>query len=341
MLEKPDLKDGEIVACLQQEYGMLVAQIAFLPLGADQNTAVYRVATLDGERYFVKLRKGSFDRVTVALPKFLSDEGIAQVIPPLTATAGQLWSYLGAFKVVVYPYVEGRNGYQVELSDRHWIELGATIKRIHTIALPLTLKACIDRETYSPHWRDMVRRFLEELGNRSFDDRVAASLDSFLELKRAEILELVDRAERYAAALQACPHDVVLCHSDIHAGNVLIGAHDALYIVDWDNPILAPKERDLMYAGGAQGFRGHTAQEEEALFFQGYGQAEIDPVALAYYRYERIVEDIAVYCQQIFLTTQGGEDREQSFRYVQSNFLPDGTIDRARRAEKMIGQKPA
>ncbi len=40
---------------------------------------------------------------------------------------------------------------------------------------------------------------------------------------------------------------------------------------------------------------------------------QIDPIGLAYYRYEWIIENIVVYCEQIFLTNEGGEDREQSF----------------------------
>ena len=100
----------------------------------------------------------------------------------------------------------------------------------------------------------------------------------------------------------------------------------ALYIVDWDEPILAPKERDLMFIGGAQGFQGVTAEEEERLFYQGYGPAQVDPAALAYYRYERIIQDIAAFCEQLLLTSEGGEDREQSYGYLASNFLPGNTI---------------
>ena len=127
-----------------------------------------------------------------------------------------------------------------------------------------------------------------------------------------------------------------MCHSDIHAGNILIDANDNLYIVDWDNPILAPKERDLMFIGGGQGFAGHSAQEEETLFYRGYGPTQIDPSALAYYRYERIIQDIAVFCEQIFLTNAGGEDREQSLRYLISNFLPNNTIEIAHKSDKTL-----
>jgi spectinomycin phosphotransferase len=56
MLEKPDLQDDRIITCLNDEFGLHVAQLAFLPLGADRNTAVYRGLAEDGTPYFVKLR---------------------------------------------------------------------------------------------------------------------------------------------------------------------------------------------------------------------------------------------------------------------------------------------
>jgi spectinomycin phosphotransferase len=70
MLEKPDLQEEKIIACLQDEYELCVTQVAFLPLGADQNTAVYRTIA-DGETpYFVKLRRGVFDEIAVHYPNF-------------------------------------------------------------------------------------------------------------------------------------------------------------------------------------------------------------------------------------------------------------------------------
>jgi spectinomycin phosphotransferase len=124
MLEKPDLKDERIIACLNEKYGLGVAQVSLLPLGADRNTAVYRIVADDGASFFLKLRGGDFQRMSVALPKFLSDQGIEQIIAPLTTTAGELWASLAAFKVILYPYLEGRNGYETSLSDRHWGTFG-------------------------------------------------------------------------------------------------------------------------------------------------------------------------------------------------------------------------
>jgi spectinomycin phosphotransferase len=336
MLEKPDLQDEKIIACVQAEYGFRAAAIAFLPLGADLNSAVYRVVADTETAYFLKLRSGVFDETSVALPRFLSDQGIAPILAPLSTSAGQLWANLDTFKVILYPFVEGRNGYEVDLSDRHWIEFGAALKRIHSVRMPPALSSRIQRETYSPKWRESVKIALARIEVDTFDDPVAANTAAFLQIKRAEVLDLSARTERCARALRAHSPEFVVCHSDLHAGNILIAADGAFYLVDWDTPIRAPKERDLMYAGGGQFGDARTLDEEERLFYRGYGATPINPDALAYYRYERIIEDIAVECEQIFSTAGGREDREQALRYMKSNFLPNGTIEIAYRADKTL-----
>ena len=201
MLEKPDLEDEQIVACLRAEYELAAVEVTFLPLGADQNTAVYRSVAEDGAYYFVKLRRGDFDETAVILPEFLSDQGVTQVISPLITISGQLWASLETFKVILYPFIQGHNGYEVALTDRHWYDLGAALKRIHTLALPPDLAGRIPRETYSRRWREPVRAFVEHDGRWASSDPVAVELAEFLETKRGEILGLVERAEHLAQAL--------------------------------------------------------------------------------------------------------------------------------------------
>jgi spectinomycin phosphotransferase len=334
MLEKPDLHDETLITCLRDAYGLHVAQVAFLPLGADSNSAAYRAVTGDRTSYFVKLRRGVFDQTSVDLPRFLSDQGIEQIIPPLATKTGRLWTTVDAFAVIVYPFVEGRNGFEVALSDRQWRDFGAALKRIHTAAVPPEIARRIRREQFAPRYRESVKMFLSRLKDDPLDDPVARQLTAFLKSKREIVADLLERAERLVFALQANTPEFIVCHFDIHAGNLLIEDDGRFYIVDWDDPILAPKERDLMFIGGGQGFVGHTPQEEEYLFYQGYGETQIDQVALAYYRYERILVDIALYCEELLLTTAGGDDRPRSLHYLMSNFLPNGTIEVAYAADK-------
>jgi spectinomycin phosphotransferase len=339
VLEKPDLKDEAIIACLQDQYGLHIDQLAFLPLGADLNTAVYRAVSDQGAAYFVKLRRGAFDEIAVTLPHWLSEWGIVQIIAPLPtklsqttqstqlARIGPLWANVDAYKLILYPFIEGGNGYQVELTDRLWVEFGKALKSIHTAPIPSALLRAIPQESYAPQGRAAVKSFMERITQVVFDDPVAVETAAFLGAHRPKVLDLVRRAERLAAALQAQPPEVIVCHSDLHAGNLLITSDDTFYIVDWDSPILAPKERDLMFAGGGQFDSRRTPQEEATLFYRGYGPTPINAAALAYYRYERIIQDLAVECEQIFLSTAVGEDRPQALHWLKSNFQPKGVLE--------------
>lgn len=336
MLEKPDLPDAKIIACLQEYYGLHIAQLTFLPLGADVNTVVYRVVTNDKTPYFLKLRSGVFETTSVLLPHFLHDQGITQIIAPVPTTTQQLWATLDDFNVILYPFVEGHNGYEVQLSDEHWVTFGAALKRIHTASIPLDLKNQLQRETYSAHWREIVRGFMARVETDIFTEPTAAKLATFLRSKKTEILHLVERAEQLGWILQSRPLEFVVCHADMHIWNILIDTHDTLYIVDWDTLILAPKERDLMFVGGGLFANRRTAQQEEMLFYQGYGQTEVNFTALAYYRYERIVQDVTAYCSQILLTDEGGEDREEGLRQLMSQFLAGGVVEMAQRTEAFL-----
>lgn len=335
MLEKPALADETLIACLQHAYGLAVNTLTFLPLGADANAGVYRAVTADGNAYFVKLRRGGIDEPSVTLPKCFVDQGIPQIIPPLTTQSGELWAKLDPFTVILYPFVEGHNASEVALSDELWRVFGMALKRVHTATIPSALGQQIQRERFSPQAREEVKEFLARAAVETWQEPIAAQTAALLHEKRAAVLDLIARAEQCAHRLQAQAPDFIVCHSDIHAWNLLIDTHNHLYMVDWDNPIWAPKERDLMFVGSGLGFAGNrTLQEEETLFYQGYGATHINPVALAYYRYERIVQDIWEFGKQLLLTDEGGEDREQSLRYLASNFLPDGTIAIAYASDK-------
>ncbi len=336
MLEKPDLPDESLRACLRDHYGLHVTEIAFLPLGNDVNTAVYRVVADDATPYFLKLRSGAFDETTVAIPRFLHDQGIPQILAPIATNAGHLWVRVDSFAVIVFPFVAGRNGFEAPLSDRQWVDLGAALRGIHTAVVPPSLSVQIPHERYSPHWRNLVRTFQARVDETAFTEPIAAEMAAFLRARRDEISRIVARADALGTALRAQSPAQVLCHADIHGANVLIGTDGALSIVDWDTLIVAPKEHDLMFVGSGVGGPWNSAQEE-VWFYQGYGRTEIDPVALVYYRYERIVQDIAAYCEQLLLTDEGGADRAPALRYFLDQFLTNNVVAIAHRTDQLLG----
>ena len=337
MLENTELKDEQILNCLRGEYGLRVEEISFLPLGADVDSSVYRVLTGDGTNYFVKLRKGDlFNAASVAIPNFLSDLGMKQIIPSLRTRTGQLWTNLNSFKLVLYPYVEGQPGLDIKMSKQQWFEFGAALKQFHTADFPIDLTSSIQRDDFSPRWRDTVKMFLERLENETFNEPIKLEAADFLKSKKNETLEIIKRTEALAQLLLEQHLEFILCHSDVHGYNLLIDNNGALYIVDWDWLTFAPKERDLMFIGGGHGNSGYTPREEETMFYQGYGQTEINQIALTYYRYERIIIDIAEDCDIIFRSNEGEETLKDALEDVTNKFLPNSYIEIAYQSDQKL-----
>ena len=332
MLEKPNISDELIISRLREAYDLRVAELTFLPIGADSRTAVYRVVTEDGTAYFLKLRK-NFKEMIVRVPLFLKDNGIREIIVPFESKSKQRWADFGEHKLILYPFIEGKDGFERELTDPHRRTLGAAFQGIHTAQMPTELRKLIKKETFSLGWREDMKSYQARVGTKTFDDPTAAKLAEFIKLKQNEITQLIGRAEELASELQSKPLEMVLCHSDIHGGNILISNEGELFIVDWDDPILAPKERDLMFIGGGID-EIWKSKREEAVFYEGYGETEINLAALAYYRYERIIEDLVVICEQLLLTDEGGADRERSYGWFTSNFEPGQTIEIAEKTDK-------
>jgi spectinomycin phosphotransferase len=335
MTEKPKLSERHIMDCLRINYGIEVDSLTLLPLGADINASVYKAQTQSQASYFIKLKRGHAHDISGTTTELLCNTGIRQIIPIVKTIKGQVSQRIDDFTLTVSPFVEGQEGFTRNLTDDQWYTLGQVMKQIHEINVPLSIEAQIHRETYSPKWRQAVRALYPLMDSEPRGDKVAVNLLTFMKKHKPAIHRLVDRAEQLAQKVQEQSFPLVLCHSDLHGGNILIDKKDNFYIVDWDDPILAPKERDLMFIGGGIGGVWNKPHEKE-LFYKGYGKSELNMTLLDYYRHERIVKDISEYAQQLLLTTAGGQDRIQGYRAFISQFDPQNVVEIAFKTDEFL-----
>ncbi|MBX7066854.1 MAG: aminoglycoside phosphotransferase family protein [Parachlamydiales bacterium] len=315
-----------IINCLKTCYLIEAALLHLLPLGADMNASVYKVESSNRTSYFVKVRKGHPDDAALTILELLQSAGIQEIIFPIKTIEGSLTQRFGDYTFIVYPFIEGQDGFVRSLNERQWIQFGKILKQIHEIKVPQPLQKRIRREDFSPKWRDAVRSIYVQIENIQIKDETAKKIKKLLTEHKATIEQLVNRAEELSQKIQKKPLQFVLCHSDIHGGNILLSDNDAFHIVDWDDPIMAPKERDLMFIGGGVGNVWNEPHEEK-LFYEGYGNGVVDKTILAYYRLERIVEDIAIYAQELLLNRENNIDREQMYKHFVDMFKPRGVID--------------
>jgi spectinomycin phosphotransferase len=157
MIEKPSFSDQDIIDCLKTDYGIKVTDLTLLRRGADINAAVYKALSNDQSTYFIKLKRGHHYEQSLTIAKHLHETGIHQIIPPIETTQGQSSQIINDFTVIVYPYVEGKDGFSQSLTHDQWVTFGKTMRQVHEINLPLSIQNHIRRETFSAKWRETIR----------------------------------------------------------------------------------------------------------------------------------------------------------------------------------------
>jgi spectinomycin phosphotransferase len=328
MLEPPPLADSAIQAVLRADYGIADAALTFLPIGDDAASFVYRVDAANGASHFLKARANAgFDPASLAVPFFLHSQGIPHVMAPLLAISRALWVAVDGFVLSLYPFVDARTATDAGLTLADWRVLGETLHQIHTCRLPAELAEDLPQEAFTPSRRHLLDELADLLGKPDFDDPLQAGLAEFWRGRQDLIQTVIERADCLGVELRREALPRVLCHADLHTWNVLVKADRQMWIVDWDEVILAPKERDLMFMDGGIG-RGLVKPAETASFLDGYGAAPIDLRALVYHRYAWAVQDMAAYAEQVFFARDAGEPtRRAAMQGFVALFEPGNIVD--------------
>ncbi len=327
MRERPaDLDDGTLSKGLFIDYGLEVSALTFLPLGHDASAFVYRAVATHGE-YFVKVRTSITNEAALLVPHHLAAQGIGQVVAPLATVSGTLWARVDHYAVIVYPYISERTGMMDGMSDRQWVESGAVMRQVHDARVPADLSRVLRIEGFKPDGSDALRRLDGYLDDHSFAETGQATIATMWHAKRDTILRLLGTAEAMGRRLALAPPLLVLCHADIHTNNVLVLGDEHVWLTDWDETMLAPRERDLMFVIEGIG-PGFVDERRTRLFFDGYGVIDIDRFALTYYRYAWAIADIASYGDQVFLRPDLGRiDFEEAVASFQGLFELGSIVD--------------
>ncbi|HAU1297474.1 TPA: aminoglycoside O-phosphotransferase APH(9)-Ia [Legionella pneumophila] len=328
-----NIPDQQLIELLKVYYGIDIHAVQLIVGGADMNAFGYK-ADSESNSYFVKLKYGHHDEINLSIIRLLHDSGIKEIIFPIYTRDAKLFQQIDHFKIIVYPFIDAPNGFTQNLTEKQWQQLGKVLRQIHETSVPAAIQQRLRKETYSPKWREIVRSFYSKIGFDDSDDQITADFKSFFNQNIDSIHRLVDSSEELYKKIQPDLDKYVLCHSDVHAGNVLVVNEESIYIIDWDEPMLAPKERDLMFIGGGIG-NVWNKHHEINYFYEGYGKTNVDKIILSYYRHERIVEDIAVYGQDLLSRDQNDESRLESFKHFKSMFDPNNVVEIALSSDLM------
>ncbi|GHO41981.1 phosphotransferase enzyme family protein [Ktedonospora formicarum] len=340
MREQPEISAELLRSCLQEHYHLIPATLDFLPLGLDYRAGVYQIISQEGDAYLLKVRSGILYEPGCLVPAYLSEQGIAAVVAPLPTKDHALWAKIEDLTVIVYPFIKGETTWR-GMTDTQWEETGSIFKQIHEV-VPLSAGfESLRKETFDPtgyiQWIQMFEtQHLHTSGGESSSQQALRS--SWI--KNQEVIHAVmSSLEKLAEMLQKRNLPFVICHADLHPANLLRAPSERVFVIDWDEVMLAPKERDFL-------FIKESPDASETLpgtpaFFHGYGQVEIDWIALTYYRYERVIQDVIACAENVCLRDDLGEgDKESEAQLFQDVLAEGGEIDAAIHVSAHLSPNP-
>jgi len=296
MRKSPSISEEHLQACLQNQYNLSPVTLEFLPRGHDFSAGVYLAVNERGTAYLLKVTSRPLYEPRYLIPCFLKDQGITSVVAPIPTSSGSLWTQVQDWTVTVFPFIEGSTGL-AGMTQEHWKEAGTIFNRIHQVMLPPTGFESLRKETFDPtEYVQWVRDF--ETTHSIGGDASERALRACWMEHRSTIHTVVISLEKLAEVLQSITVPHVICHADLHAANLICDHAGNVFVIDWDEVMLAPKERDFIF----------VRQPHANAFFQGYGVTEIDWKTLTYYLWERVIQDLIECARNVCLRDDLGEE---------------------------------
>ncbi len=322
MREPPRILEEHLRTCLQEQFDLYPVTLDFLPLGLDYNAGVYRVVSEQGTAYLLKVTSRPLYEPRCLVPRYLNDQGITSVVAPVPTRSGALWTRVEEWTVIVYPFIDGDTS-RTGMTNEQWKEVGTIFQQIHQVMLPPGGFESLRKETFDPtEYTRWVRAFeAQHLHLRHEGSGSSRALRADWVAHQSTIQMGVTSLEKLAGVLQRRAGPYVICHADLHAANLLRDPAGHVFVIDWDEVMLAPKERDFIF----------VREPQAAAFWEGYGQTEIDWVALTYYLWERVVQDLIACTQDVCFRDDLGEETRADIAQLFHEILAEegGTIDAA------------
>jgi spectinomycin phosphotransferase len=297
----------ELRGWIRDDFGLDVTELTQIHHGADTAAEVWRA-----DEYAVKWSTGG----TTAAPEttaYLAEAGVRGVPAPVRTCSGALWSERDGRRLSLTPWISGDRAAETGLTTEQWSRYGALLAEVHSQEPPPRLRDLLPPlNPINARMPTLTRELDQRLTTQAPSDDLEAELAKTWQANRDLITALLDLRT-------PSPGPRVICHADPHLGNVLT-TPDQLYLIDWDDAVLAPIEQDLLFMLGDMGSLGPTTQTDQDAFFTGYGPADLDPTRLTYYRTARALEDVAQWAEQ----TLTGPNREACLEILQGVLSPDG-----------------
>lgn len=324
MQTDPGFDHEPILRALATDYAIAANRLIFLPVGLDPAAAAYRTVGPDEQSWFVKIKSGAAPGPGPAIALSLRHSGIESVLAPVPTRTGSPWTTADGRTLLVYPYMEATDAVRDGLTREQWHSFGRSLREVHDAPIPLEWRTALPSDACALPGIANLTALIDQIAAASDLTEPGAAFRAYLNRHESRIADLLSRARSLRKDVRALDLPPVLCHGDIHAANILVDRHGAIHLVDWDAPLLAPRERDLIFVIGSQIARPVLLHEEE-WFFEGYGPVTVNKDAIVLFRLERVIDDLFEFGRELIAgTDMSNPDTQVALRIIETFFAPDG-----------------
>lgn len=302
MLSEPDFLDKlKLIQLLREEYNLTDPQLVFNPMG--ECSWGYFVTT-QNNKYYLKIYhdKNISTSIFLATQELYEKVHIDQISHPIKTKQNVVLSKIQEHPVVLLNYIQGNTG--EEIYNAHSFQLGILVAKVHA-ATPHVITS-LEQEDFQNTFAEDVTHFLDSVEkNQHISQSAANKVLSFKE----QIVKGVGRFQNLSHNARLNNAPLVISHGDITSPNVILGSEKSIYLIDWDDLSLAPKEKDFMF------FMDKKCHE----FFSGY-KTVIPEITLSndiiqYYQLKWILGEIKFFTERILYDknteTQTEYDKQQ------------------------------
>ncbi|ASR35614.1 hypothetical protein BAY61_12090 [Prauserella marina] len=335
MFQAPATDADKVGTLLAEHYDLdITDSTGLVPVegGADLAATLWTATDSRGQRFAVKWSGGG-SAAGLVLPAALSEALPGSTAKPVPSRTGALWIDTGDMRLSIMEWIAGTSALEAPLGRETWEAQGRLLGTLHGLPVTGQLREWVPREDFDPsRWAALFERVDAVIGeNGAPHDEPASRLAEAWLPHRADLRTVHDLTIRLGGVLRerASLPEFVPCHADPHLGNLILTGEGPV-LIDFDDAVLAPAERDLMFVlGGGVLADLPVTPEHQADFMNGYarqGTVEVDTELITYYRGLRTLEDIAEPASVVLDPSAPAKEREGNLGYVTDVLSPAGLL---------------
>lgn len=332
----------QVADWVRADFGLVVSAMDEVSHGADQHARLWLAQASDGARYAVKLSGGGTPAGLV-VTAYLAAQRVPGIAAPLRTLDGRLWGDRDGRRLSVVPWVSDQRALDGPMTEAHWRAYGEVLAAVHAVPVTEELARLLPAGGAAyPSIVTATRDVAERLrGPADPGDPLVGEVAASWSAAADRVSTLIREVERLAAEQRDRPRPAaVVCHGDPHLGNLLLGPGGQVWLIDWDDAVLAPPECDLMFVvGGVLAFAPITAELEKAAL-AGYGPYDVDATRLAWFLAVRALDDLSDWTRQALDLAASAADRATAARIVRGLVSPVGLVTLADVALRALDRRP-